>query len=89
MKHRTTPEAFLRRLSERAAELAAIHGPEGMEVRIGDFQDGQTYGVGARFPGPMMHGVKIWPWHEHKPKPEVYAWECVTKLIAWWRPKNA
>ena len=87
-KQRMTEENFLRRLSARAGEIAAIHGPEGMEVRIADFQDGETYGVGARFPGPMMNGVRIFPWHEHNPKPEAYAWQTVTKLIAWWRNKH-
>mgnify|MGYP001598035385 FL=1 len=42
MKQRMTPENFTRRLAARAAELAAIHGPEGMEIRIADFQDGET-----------------------------------------------
>ena len=86
-KQRMTPENFTRRLAARAAELAAIHGPEGMEIRIADFQDGEIYGVGARFPGPMMHGVQIFPWHEHNPKPEVYAYHCVMALIAWHRRK--
>lgn len=82
---RMTEETFLRRLAARSSELAAIHGPDGMEIRVADFQDGESYGVGARFPGRMMQGVTIRPWHEHNPKPEAYAWASVTALIAWWR----
>lgn len=108
MKQRMTKEAFERRIAERAQEIAAIHGPEGMELRIADFDDEQrTYGVAAKFPYPggeptpedwetvshspkrMMHGVKIWPWHEHKPKPELYAEAAVRALISWHRRKCA
>ena len=86
-KQRMDRETFGRRLSLRASEVAAIHGPEGMEVRVGEFADEDCYGIAAKFSNNVKHGVRLWPWEHHNPKPEEHAWHAVMMLIAWWRKK--
>lgn len=89
-KTRITDARFMDRLRARAVDVAKMHGPENMTVHAAFSDFNFRAGVVAAFVEDygnrtLRQGVRFQPWRHRKPNPEAWAWDCVTKLIAWYR----
>lgn len=93
MKAKPDYRKFRAKFEAECIRLMAVHGPDGSSCKVAEFDHGSMLGVGGYFPGGLRQALRMnahpqpGPRMRHLRRPELAAWDCITKLLAWYRAR--